>query len=61
LGHPDVVIEAEYGTRLSLDEFMEVVRQRADKRQFWEASGAYWTDREWRDPEGYPFAGYEFC
>lgn len=62
LGNPDVVIEAEHGTRLELDEFMEIVRRSpGGKRQFGHATGSYWADREWRDPEGYPFAGYEFC
>jgi hypothetical protein len=68
LDHPWVTIVAEHGVTVTASEFWEYVAKwstdRVRSQPIRDVAGVsadYWTTRQWRDVEGFPFAAYEFC
>ena len=61
LSHPSVMIVAEYGLEITLDEFWAFATHRLDSYQRQDNALSESSYPRWRDDEGYPFADYEFC
>lgn len=48
----------EYGEKISLDEFKQMVKSKKNSAN--NHAAQYGSDRDWADPEGHSFSGHEF-